>query len=644
MNQPQIGTYNVGTQLTVGSHQVEIIKYLTSGGFAQVYSALISPPDPHSNSNVACLKRVIVPDKPSLNTLRAEVDAMRLLKNNRYVVSYIDSHAAKAILHNGSYEVFVLMEYCERGGLIDFMNTRLQNRLHEFEILQIMSQVTQGVAAMHALQPPLIHRDIKIENVLISANNEYKLCDFGSVCGIIRPPRNSQELSYVQQDILKNTTAQYRSPEMIDIFRGLPIDEKSDIWALGIFLYKLCYYTTPFEKGGEPAILSGRFEFPLYPNYSEQLKSLIRDILVQNPCHRPNVYQLLKRISIMQNVPCPINDIQVVQAPSSHLNLTELHQLSATQNIQSLNSHMVMDNTMPNATFQISVPDNIITAQAHHGRKNSQTAYDATLSNSTKDSQPRFDKSQNMHHALGSPLVESGASNVSNNVSKSNANSTTKLKQAIVSEAHSFRQNNSINIPLQNIVPQYEDSSSSSDESYSGNIDELKKTRSLGSYSTRGNNKKDQSVKQSLTSSSLPGSSFTPTSTEADLKQESLPFGSTSVNTIDNFNDDLPILIKNNKPAYEDVDVSKQNLKNSIQQRMLDKLNSSEESFNTRKMSKAKLSEKGEADKPILLKSSAPILKDKKPKPIPPPKPLHLKPKPPPKPLLLAGRKLSLEK
>lgn len=182
---------------------------------------------------------------------------------------------------------------------------------------------------------------------------------------------------------------------------------------------------------------------------------------------------------------------------------------------------MVMDNTMPNATFQISVPDNIITAQAHHGRKNSQTAYDATLSNSTKDSQPRFDKSQNMHHALGSPLVESGASNVSNNVSKSNANSTTKLKQAIVSEAHSFRQNNSINIPLQNIVPQYEDSSSSSDESYSGNIDELKKTRSLGSYSTRGNNKKDQSVKQSLTSSSLPGSSFTPTSTEADLKQES---------------------------------------------------------------------------------------------------------------------------
>ncbi|CAI5104619.1 BBT_HP_G0131720.mRNA.1.CDS.1 [Saccharomyces cerevisiae] len=124
-----------------------------------------------------------------------------------------------------------------------------------------MSQVTQGVAAMHALQPPLIHRDIKIENVLISANNEYKLCDFGSVCGIIRPLGIHKSYHMFSKTFWKNTTAQYRSPEMIDTFRGLPIDEKSDIWALGIFLYKLCYYTTPFEKGGDLAILSGSLNF-----------------------------------------------------------------------------------------------------------------------------------------------------------------------------------------------------------------------------------------------------------------------------------------------------------------------------------------------------------------------------------------------
>ncbi|CAI6728691.1 AIF_HP2_G0044780.mRNA.1.CDS.1 [Saccharomyces cerevisiae] len=387
---------------------------------------------------------------------------------------------------------------------------------------------------MHALQPPLIHRDIKIENVLISANNEYKLCDFGSVCGIIRPPRNSQELSYVQQDILKNTTAHR-------------------IYGRWVFFYISFAITQHrLKKGGDLAILSGKFEFPLYPNYSEQLKGLIRDILVQDPRHRPNVYQLLKRISIMQNVPCPINDIQVVQAPSSHLNLTELHQLSATQNILSLNSPTTMENTMPNATFQISMADNTTTAQMHPNRKPSQIAYDASFKYV-----PRIDP----------PLVEPLASSVSNNDNELKANSATKLKQAIVSEAHTFRQNNSIDFPLQNIIPP-----------------------------------------------------------------------STFVNTIDNSKDDL------NKPSYEDLDVSKQNLKNSIQQRMIDKLNSSEESFNARKMSKVKLHEKGEIDKPIMLKSSGPISKDKKTKPTPPPKPSHLKPKPPPKPLLLAGRKLSLDK
>lgn len=627
MNQPQIGTYNVGTQLTVGSHQVEIIKYLTSGGFAQVYSALISPPDPHTNSNVACLKRVIVPDKTSLNTLRAEVDAMKLLRNNRYVVSYIDSHAAKATLHNGSYEVFVLMEYCERGGLIDFMNTRLQNRLHESEILQIMCQVTQGVAAMHALQPPLIHRDIKIENVLISAKNEYKLCDFGSVCGVIRPPRNPQELSYVEQDVLKNTTAQYRSPEMVDIFRGLPIDEKSDIWALGIFLYKLCYYTTPFEKGGEPAILNGQFEFLPYPNYSEQLRNLICKLLVQNPSQRPNVFQLLKQITNMQNAPYPIRDVQRVQRPSNHLNLMELHQNSATQNIQSLNSHSINENSMPNQNFQFSMPANVITAQSLPTRENSQAFINAASSSLT-----------------GSPSIfETGVCNTLNNFNQPNTNSTTMLKQAIDSEAHSFRKSDPINLSLPNIIPQDNDSSSSSDESYTEDVDELKKTRSLGSYSTHENAKGGESVKASLTSSSSPGSSSALKPAKIESKRQSLP-ETAFVGVVDSGKDSLPSDPKSNRPVKDSVSVSKQDLKNSIQQRMINLLNSSEESFNARKKSRAKATEDEGPGKPIASILGAPVLKEKKAKPIPPPKPFHLKPKPPPKPSFLAGQKLCSEK
>lgn len=307
MNQPNIQTYTPGIHLTVGSHNVKILKYLTSGGFAQIYSVEVLQPSQYLyGSKSACLKRVIVPDKSSLNVLRAEVDAMKLLRNNKNIVSYIDSHAAKYPLQHGAYEVFLLMEYCEKGGLIDFLNTRLQHRLSESEIMNIFSHVSQGVASMHALRPALIHRDIKIENVLISNDNEFKLCDFGSVSGRIRPPNNPQEFAYVQHDIMKNTTAQYRSPEMVDLNRGLPIDEKSDIWALGVFLYKLCYYTTPFEKVGETAILSSKFQYPAYPTYSDNLKHCINKMLLQDPSQRPNIYQVVEEISRLQNVPCPI--------------------------------------------------------------------------------------------------------------------------------------------------------------------------------------------------------------------------------------------------------------------------------------------------------------------------------------------------
>ncbi|CCH59419.1 hypothetical protein TBLA_0B05930 [Henningerozyma blattae CBS 6284] len=319
MNQPHIKNYDPGTKLNVGIHQVSIIKYLTSGGFAQIYQVQVNPPNPINGMNLACLKRVIVPEKSGLNTLRAEVEAMQLLKGKPHVVGYIDSNAARSISNDGTYEVLQLMEFCPGGGLIDFMNTRLQNRLKEFEVLNIMNQVTQGIVAMHSLNPPLIHRDIKIENVLISSNGEYKVCDFGSVSGIIRPPKNTEEFNFVQQDIMKNTTAQYRCPEMLDLYRGQPINEKSDIWALGVFLYKICYYTTPFENGGERAILHARYQYPQYPMYSSRLKNLIRMMLMEKPEQRPNVCQVLEEVSSMQGIPCPLPNFYLQRQQATQL-------------------------------------------------------------------------------------------------------------------------------------------------------------------------------------------------------------------------------------------------------------------------------------------------------------------------------------
>ncbi|KAK9450468.1 uncharacterized protein V1518DRAFT_454935 [Limtongia smithiae] len=298
------GTYLPGTPLTVGSHHVKVVRYLSQGGFAHVYVVKLDRPE--SGTDVAVLKRVAVPDKETLRTLRTEVDTMKRLRNRRNVVNYIDSHASH--LKEGGYEVFVLMEYCSGGGLIDFMNTRLQNRLTESEILNIFGDVVEGVSCMHYLDPPLIHRDIKVENVLISDNGVYKICDFGSSSIAIGPGMTGQECRMIEDDIMKHTTMPYRSPEMVDVYRRIPIDEKSDIWALGVLLYKLCYYTTPFEEQGQLAILNAAFKFPSHPPYSDRLKRLISAMLKENPRERLNIYLVLKEVCSMRGVEVPIPD------------------------------------------------------------------------------------------------------------------------------------------------------------------------------------------------------------------------------------------------------------------------------------------------------------------------------------------------
>ncbi|KAF2486612.1 hypothetical protein BDY17DRAFT_291780 [Neohortaea acidophila] len=304
------GTFLPGTKVQVGNQRVIIEKYLSEGGFAHVYIVRI-PREGHKHE-LAVLKRVAVPDREQLAYMRTEVETMKKLQGHKHVVKYMDSHASQ--LKAGGYEVFLLMEFCDGGSLIDFMNTRLQHRLTEPEILKIFGDVAEGVACMHYLKPPLLHRDLKVENVLISKSMStgapvYKVCDFGSAA----PPRpaatTTEEARLIEDDVQKHTTMQYRSPEMIDVWRKQPIDEKADIWALGVFLYKLCYYTTPFENVGQMAILNASFKYPPHPPFSARLKALIGSMLKEDPKKRPNIYEVIRETCSMRGVEMPVKDI-----------------------------------------------------------------------------------------------------------------------------------------------------------------------------------------------------------------------------------------------------------------------------------------------------------------------------------------------
>lgn len=127
------------------------------------------------------------------------------------------------------YEILLLTKYCRSGGLIQLMNDRLtqNSRLFEPEILHIFCDLCESVADLH--HASIIHRDIKIENILIdhessssssskssssSDNVNFVLCDFGSATTRHYLPSAQQysnaSIQALADEIQKYTTLAYR--------------------------------------------------------------------------------------------------------------------------------------------------------------------------------------------------------------------------------------------------------------------------------------------------------------------------------------------------------------------------------------------------------------------------------------------------
>lgn len=82
---------------------------------------------------------------------------------------------------------------------------------------------------MHYQSPPLIHRDLKVENILLTPPQTFKLCDFGSTTTPVRRervPTAVEALQKMELEINKTTTLQYRAPELVDVWSRKGYDEK----------------------------------------------------------------------------------------------------------------------------------------------------------------------------------------------------------------------------------------------------------------------------------------------------------------------------------------------------------------------------------------------------------------------------------
>jgi hypothetical protein len=78
-----------------------------------------------------------------------------------------------------------------------------------------------------------------------------------------------------------------------------------------VFLYKLCYYTTPFEEQGPLAILSAQYKIPPYPAYSNSIKQLIGAMLQERASVRPNIYQVHEQVCKLRGSSIRLENVSI---------------------------------------------------------------------------------------------------------------------------------------------------------------------------------------------------------------------------------------------------------------------------------------------------------------------------------------------
>ncbi|XP_061117651.1 AP2-associated protein kinase 1-like isoform X2 [Conger conger] len=297
----------IGRVFTIGRYQVTVDETLAEGGFAIVFLV-------RTHQGVRCaLKRMYVNNEHDLQVCKREIQIQRDLVGHKNIVGFLDS-SITAVGAGDVWEVLILMDFCRGGQVVNLMNQRLQTGFTEAEVLQIFCDTCEAVARLHQCKTPIVHRDLKVENILLHDRGHYVLCDFGSATNKFQNPQ-SEGVPAVEEEIKKYTTLSYRAPEMVNLYGGKVITTKADIWAMGCLLYKLCYFTLPFGES-QVAICDGSFTIPDNSRYSQDMHCLIRYMLEPDPDTRPDIYQVSYFSFKQARRECPVQNVQNSPIPA----------------------------------------------------------------------------------------------------------------------------------------------------------------------------------------------------------------------------------------------------------------------------------------------------------------------------------------
>jgi AP2-associated kinase len=247
------------------------------------------------------LKRTTARSREQLDSAQNEVSLLRKIRHPN-VVAFCGVWIRP--LQPFGAEINLLMELCPGGNLLDLQRRREQagRPLTEQEIVRLFVQCCRGVECLHRFDPPVAHRDVKLENLLLGGEDgrTVKLCDFGSATTRRTLVTTKEERVRLEEEVLRLTTPSYRAPELVDLYSRKLVSEQVDVWALGCALYALAFGKHAFgDEGSVLAILSGKFVFPTEPYYSQEFKLLIYWLLESDPNIRPRVGDVVDELDLL---------------------------------------------------------------------------------------------------------------------------------------------------------------------------------------------------------------------------------------------------------------------------------------------------------------------------------------------------------
>nr|XP_033782686.1 NUAK family SNF1-like kinase 1 [Geotrypetes seraphini] len=215
-------------------HRYEVMETLGKGTYGKVNRAM----EKGTGRMVAIksIRKEKITDELDRVHLQREIEITALLKHDHIVQIY-------EVFENKD-KIIIVMEYASNGELYDYVNKR--QRIVENEARRFFRQIVSAVHYCH--KKGVVHRDLKLENILLDENLNVKLADFG-LSNVFQ--KNQFLETYCGSPL-------YAAPEIIN---GLPYQgPEVDCWALGVLLYALVYGAMPFDNSS-------------YKTLSEQISS-----------------------------------------------------------------------------------------------------------------------------------------------------------------------------------------------------------------------------------------------------------------------------------------------------------------------------------------------------------------------------------